>query len=134
MQVESNQLFHEMMHAYRAYKEVPTTYNGSTLNGETEALYAQYLYVSKLPEYPKSKWEKRYNSQTHYKKSKDLEDFIDEKGRLRPGKNETELEIEILNQVIPALRSAGYSTYPYDYSRDALDNFSNIRELTKDCI
>ena len=58
-QMESNQLFHEMMHAYRAYQETLSSYNDSMLNGEIEAWYAQYLYTSRLPEYPGSKWEKR---------------------------------------------------------------------------
>jgi hypothetical protein len=61
-QMESNQLFHEMMHAYRAYQETPSSYKGSDLNGEIEAWYAQYLYTSRLPEYPGSKWEKRDNT------------------------------------------------------------------------
>lgn len=58
MQMESNQLFHEMMHAYRTFQETLSSYNGSTLNGEIEAWYAQYLYTSRLPEYVGSKWEK----------------------------------------------------------------------------
>ena len=62
MEMESNQLFHEMMHAYRSYKETLNSYNESMINGEMEAWYAQYLYVKKLPEYDGSKWETKYNS------------------------------------------------------------------------
>lgn len=54
--------FHEMMHAYRAYQETTASYKESTLNGEIEAWYAQYLYTSNLPEYKDSKWEDRDNT------------------------------------------------------------------------
>ncbi|NDV84226.1 hypothetical protein D0T87_19880 [Bacteroides sp. 51] len=135
IQAESNQLFHEMMHAYRTYKETLSSYNSSTLNGEIEAHYAQYLYVSKLPEYPNSKWEKRNYTDVRYGKIKDLENFISPKGSLKSGVNLMDLETKILNEVVPALRAGGYSVsnYNFDYNRLGLENFSNIRELTINC-
>ncbi|NDV67028.1 hypothetical protein [Bacteroides sp. 224] len=135
MQAESNQLFHEMMHAYRSYKETTSSYNSSTLNGEIEAHYAQYLYVSKLPEYPGSKWEKRNDYDMRYREIQNLERYIDNRGNLLSGISEHELETLILGRTVPGLRAAGYTSnnYNYDNNRPALDNFKNIRDLTQNC-
>ena len=45
------------------------------------------------------------------------------------------LELELLNQVIPVLKSNGYpeSKYTVDINRGGMEHFKNIRELTKDC-
>lgn len=48
---ESNQLFHEMWHAYQFSKTNVKDFNNSTINYEIEAHYAQYLYLKKLKEY-----------------------------------------------------------------------------------
>lgn len=134
MQMESNQLFHEMMHAYRSFQETTNSYNSSTLNGEFEAWYAQYLYTSSLPEYKNSKWEKRDYSDEHRKAIKKLNSFIDKKGNLQPEKSSMDLEIEILEKVIPAFRETyTEEKYPYDYTREAIDNFKNIKKLTEGC-
>lgn len=84
--------FHEMMHAYRAYQETTTSYKESTLNGEIEAWYAQYLYTSNLPEYKDSKWEDRDNTAPRRRRIKSLTNYIDNKGNLLPGVNHTDLE------------------------------------------
>ena len=134
MQMESNQLFHEMMHAYRSYQETTNGYNSSTLNGEFEAWYAQYLYTSSLPEYKNSKWERRDNSDERRKVIKKLNSFIDKKGNLQPKKSSMDLEVEILEKVIPAFRETyTEDKYPYDYTREAIDNFKNIKKLTEGC-
>ena len=93
--MESNQLFHEMMHAYRAYQETTASYKESTLNGEIEAWYAQYLYTSNLPEYKDSKWEDRDNTAPRRRRIKSLTNYIDNKGNLLPGVNRTDLENKI---------------------------------------
>lgn len=134
MKMESNQLFHEMMHAYRAYQETTASYNASTLNGEIEAWYAQYLYVRKLPEYKGSEWERRYEKKTVSRFIKLLEGYVNHKGKIQPDMTEFELETFILNQLIPAYRSIGYN-YPYDdYNRTVMDNFKNLRKLTENCL
>ena len=134
MQMESNQLFHEMMHAYRSYQETITSYSNSTLNGELEAWYAQYLYTSSLPEYKNSKWERRDNSDKRRKVIKRLNSFIDKKGNLQYKKSSKDLETEILDRVIPAFRKTyTEEKYPYDNTREAIDNFKNIRKLTEGC-
>ena len=135
MDVESGQFLHEMLHAYQAYNETYGSMREAKLNMEIETHYAQYLYQSSLPEYGGSKWEYRDKSDSRWKEIKGLEDFIDEKGNLHPGINIADLESIILNNVVPTLRKGGYpeDRYPLDYDRLGLENFKNIRELTKNC-
>lgn len=136
MQMESNQLFHEMMHAYRTFQETLSSYNGSTLNGEIEAWYAQYLYTSRLPEYVGSKWETRDKKDPRRSIIRNLKELIDHKGNLRPGVALITLEDEILNKIIPVFHKKHYTNdkYPFDYNRPGLENFNCIRKLTTDCL
>ena len=136
MQMESNQLFHEMMHAYRAYQETTATYTSSTLNGEIEAWYAQYVYVSSLPEYKGSKWEDRDERDSRRRAIKGLSDYIDDKGNLRDENFSFLLETTILSEVIPTFRGNHYSEsrgYNFDLDRDGLEIFTNLRTLTENC-
>ncbi|WP_291529865.1 hypothetical protein [Bacteroides sp. UBA939] len=135
MQMESNQLFHEMMHAYKAYQETPSSYNASNMNGEIEAHYAQYLYTSSLPEYPGSEWEDRDNNDPRRSVIKDIAKFIDNKGNLRAGVNRSSFEDNILNGVVPTFHQNGYpaNDFPFDYDRPGLENFANLRTLTVNC-
>lgn len=134
-QMESNQLFHEMMHAYRAYQETTSSYKESTLNGEIEAWYAQYLYTSSLPEYAESTWEERDNTDARRKKIKELTTIIDNKGNLYPGNSRIDLENKILNEIVPIFHKHHYTAdkYPFDYDRPGLENFRNIKKLTINC-
>lgn len=131
---ESNQLLHEMMHAHRAYSETLTSYDGSRLNGEIEAFYAQYLYVSSLPEYSGSQWERMYKKIDLFESIKGFEEYVDSKGNLKPGKTSFSFDTYMLNEpVAKFLANPVYKYYPYDYSRGGLDNLRNLRELTKNC-
>lgn len=134
-QMESNQLFHEMMHAYRAYQETLSSYKGSNMNGEIEAWYAQYLYTSRLPEYPGSKWEERDNTDPRRVAIKNLTNIIDNKGNIRSGASVGELELEIANTVVPTFHENHYPAdkYPFDYDRPGLENFMNLKKLTINC-
>lgn len=134
-QMESNQLFHEMMHAYRAYQETLSSYKGSNMNGEIEAWYAQYLYTSRLPEYPGSKWEERDNTDPRRVAIKNLTNIIDNKGNIRSGASVGELELEIANTVVPTFHENHYPAdkYPFDYDRPGLENFTNLKKLTINC-
>ena len=135
--MESNQLFHEMMHAYRAYNETASSYNLSKLNGEIEAYYAQYLYTKRLPEYSGSKWERMYNFTGERSKAvKKLETVLDHKGNLKDSDSRALLAMR-LNDLIKVLRKNekyNESAYLFDYSRDLLSNFSNLRTLAIDCL
>ena len=75
-----------------SFQETTTSYKESTLNGEIEAWYAQYLYTSNLPEYKDSKWEDRDNTAPRRRRIKSLTNYIDNKGNLLPGVNHTDLE------------------------------------------
>jgi hypothetical protein len=133
--MESNQLYHEMLHAYQAYQETETSYRNSIINIEIEAFYAQYLYLSKLPEYKGSKWEKWYDQNPLFKSIKKLEDHIDRKGNLMPGVSSSSLDLYILNGPVAQFQQDNsYKYEKYDYSRSGLDSFKNIRTLTKNCL
>ncbi len=134
-QMESNQLFHEMMHAYRAYQETTASYKESTLNGEIEAWYAQYLYTSNLPEYKDSKWEDRDNTDPRRRRIKSLTNYIDNKGNLLPGVNRTDLESKIKDDIVPTFHKYHYTAdkYPFEYNRPGLENFKCINKLTINC-
>ena len=133
--MESNQLFHEMMHAYRAYQETTASYKESTLNGEIEAWYAQYLYTSNLPEYKDSKWEDRDNTAPRRRRIKSLTNYIDNKGNLLPGVNRTDLESKIKDDIVPTFHKYHYTVdkYPFEYNRPGLENFKCINKLTINC-
>lgn len=131
----SGDFLHEMLHAYQAYRESYTSMSNAKLNMEIETHYAQYIYQRALPEYKNSEWEKRDKTKARWNEISRLSMYIDSKGNLNSNANISEFEFRILNYVIPALRQAGYSSdkYTLDYDRLGLENFKNIRELTKNC-
>lgn len=131
----SGDFLHEMLHAYQSYQENYDSMMDAKINMEIETHYAQYIYQHSLPEYKGSKWEKRDKTTSRWKEISKLTKYIDSKGNLHPNADISEFESRILNQVVPALRQAGYSSdkYPLDYDRPGLENFKNIRELTENC-
>lgn len=133
--MESNQLFHEMWHAYQSSKLTASVYNNSTINSEIEAHYAQYLYLKKQKEYNGSKWEKDWTRHPRLNAIKELEKYIDKKGNLTPNKTNEELDFT-LNQVASMFETHEYSddnVYKYNWNIKGTDNFRNLRELAKDC-
>ena len=135
-QMESNCLIHEMMHAFQSYRESTSSYNESTLNAEIETHFVQYLYLRSLKEYPKSKWETRDNTDPRRRSIKDINRFIDERGFLRGDATITSLK-EKLKEAASTFESNGYTAqrgFVFDSNRPILDNFKNLREITKNCI
>lgn len=135
MQMESNQLLHEMFHAYQAYQNALPQYNGSLLNLEIEAHYAQYLYTRKLKEYKGNKWERRDEDDARRRSIAKLATYLDEKGNLLPEITNGQLDLEITGNVIPALRAAGYTEtkYPLNDNIVGTANFNNLKKLTVNC-
>ena len=130
--VESNVLFHEMWHAYQAYQETQSSFNGSLLNQEIEAHYAQYLYLISLPEYDGSKWEEKYINVERLRGTAGIKDYVDNKGTLIG--NYDLFDTYINATLVPVFQSTdGYENYQYDSNRNAITNFSNIQTLTIDC-
>lgn len=134
--MESNQLLHEMLHAYQSYQGTLSSFNNSKLNGEIEAWYAQYLYTSSLPEYKGSKWERRDNLDPRRGIIRDLTRYINAKGNLLPSKTIAELESFLLNNIKPIFNSNHYTAdkYPFDYNKAGLQNFNNLRKITANCL
>lgn len=130
---ESNNLLHELMHAYRFYtEENSNAYNSSNLNGEIEAQYTQLVYKNAIkanitfpvdPQYA-------YRIEIAY-----LYMFIDEYGKLNNDVSEIELENHVTNIIKEYKSSPTYSKekYKYDSNRTALSNFKNLRTITKNC-
>jgi len=137
MQMESNQLLHEMFHAYQSYQTTTSDYNATGMNREIEAHYAQYLYVSRLPEYQSSdnKWKRRYSTDSRYAATKSLENYIDDKGNLLTNGAQDIVKTFIEYTICPIYREHKYDqeNYPYIKKTNVLDNFKNIKKLTKDC-
>lgn len=132
--MESNQLMHELFHAYQAYNETHSSFAGATLNLEIEAHYAQYIYLKKLPEYSGSKWEQGYMQSERLRAIANLQEYIDDKGNLIARESLDLFDTYTEFSLVPSFRkSAGYSHYLYDKNRTSLSNFSNLRILTKNC-
>lgn len=134
MNGESNRLFHEIWHAYQSYHETVETMEESLLNQEIEAWYAQYLYVSILPEYlPGSEWYSWYNDTELGIGIQYLKDHINEKGVLL--RNETSVYNHIVGVESLFRDMPEYSAvkYPFNYDRSSATNFSNLRRLSADC-
>lgn len=134
MQMESNQLFHEMWHAYQAYQETTTTWTNALLNLEIETWYAQYLYTSSLPEYKKSKWEQRDKTDPRRIQIKNIKNYVDSHGVLNSNTSQELLDDHIYNYVIPEFKNNGYSSYNYEYSRIGTNNLNNLNKLTVNCL
>ncbi len=131
---DADQLLHEMFHAYQYFKRTAPGFLDGLINVEIEAHYAQYLYASGREDYKGSEWEKRDNNEPRRIKIRELDELMDEKGKLRPGVNESELEIRLLNEVIPVFQKINaYKDYSLDYDRMGLNNFDTLEELTTDC-
>ncbi len=134
MAAESNRLFHEMWHAYQAYNETQTSFSSSLMNQEFEAWYAQYLYISKLPEYKEgSTWYRWYNDSKIGIAVQNLKRFVNTKGYLLQG--ELNLYSYLNNVMMPIFNRSGYSqsSYPFDYNRSGAENFNNFKKLSINC-
>ena len=133
-QLDSDQLLHEMFHIFQSYQESTASFGNKLMNVEIEAHYAQYLYLSRQPNYKDSECEKRDDEDHHRKAVKNLKMLIDEKGNLRTGKTEYDLEDEVLCKVIPTFKAhKEYKDYTLDWYRVGLNNFNNLRKITIKC-
>ena len=134
--MDSNQLFHELMHAYQYQNEKSfDSWKNAIINMEIETHYAHYLYIKGSSEFGGSDWEKgskggdsRILSIIH------LEDYVDNKGNLIDGMIVDLLDTYLEFHVVTAFKQdANYGKYSYDESRSSLSNFSNLNKITKDC-
>ena len=104
----------------------------SFLNRETEAWYAQYLYVKELKEYkPGSKWQRIYKINPTGRAIAGLERYLTPQGELKPGMQIDKLEEYLINTVRESFRRhTSYKAKAYNYDR-ILENFQNLRHLNK---
>ncbi len=132
-EMESNQLFHEMMHAFQAYQETESSYKASLINKELEARYVQYQYVRKLTEYPGSKWEKQYTNTDVGMAIALLKSMVDAKGNLQPNVTDDMLLIQVYAAKSAIEATSAYSAMPFDYSKSGIENFTSLQKISKDC-
>lgn len=136
--MESNHLFHEMWHAYQAYRENESSHARSMLNAEIEAWYAQYLYVSSLPDYtPGSPWHDLYIFNDLGRLVKNMDKYVDKKGNLRVTNPELDVYLAAVEQSFRNLEDENgdkpYKDYPYDDNRIGISNFKNLQQLSLNC-
>ena len=131
--MESNQLFHEMVHVFQAFQETESSYVKSLINKEFEARCLQFRYVKKLKEYPNSKWEAQYTKTKIGRSVTKLEEMMDAKGNLRKGSSDEMLLIETHNARRALQEVDAYSKCSFDFDKSGLENFSNMRKLSKNC-
>lgn len=131
--MESNQLFHEMMHAFQAYQETEGSYKASLINKEIEARYAQFQYVKKLPEYRGSKWEEQYTKTDVGMAIAFLESMIDNKGGLQPNSTDETLLAQVYTTKNAIEAMDAYPTNLFDYSKSGVQNFTSLQKLSKGC-
>lgn len=134
--MDSNELFHEMVHAYQYRKEKSLdSFYSVKMNLEIEAHYAQYLYLAGTLEYDSSNWrigvdggDKRILS------TMNLRDYVNAKGYLLDGVSTDQLDIYLEFNVVPAFMSdKDYKSYPYDNERLNIENFKTLQEITINC-
>ncbi|MCD8186607.1 MAG: hypothetical protein LUD68_09280 [Rikenellaceae bacterium] len=132
---ESNSIFHEMFHVYQWYNETPQTIGGVALNHEMEAWYAQYRYVSKLPEYQEgTKWHTLYNKHPIGYYISRIDNHLTPQGQFKNNSNYELFGNYLINYVKSAFElSATYRKYPFDYNRYGNENFTNFVQLSKGC-
>ena len=143
-QTEVNQVIHELVHAL-IFFEVKAShpnnyvelYNSATLNYEIPANYAQYIFLKKNNYLEEgSKWSNQYNDDPRKFIIRKLSVFLDDKGNLLPNIEEEELEMEIMNGIVPIFQKYHYTeenNYFFDWNNAGLGLFSIINRLTENC-
>ena len=143
-QTEVNQVIHELVHALIFFEMKASNpnnyvelYNSATLNYEIPANYAQYIFLTKN-NYLKdgSKWNSQYNDDPRKLRIRKLSAFLDLKGNLLPNVGEEELELEIMNGIVPVFQKYHYTeenNYFFDWNNVGLGLFSIINRLTANC-
>lgn len=134
--MDSNQLFHELMHAYQYQNEESLdSWRNATMNFEIETHYAHYLYIRGSSEYEGSDWEKGIKGgDPRLLSTANLKILLDTKGNLRDGMILEQLDTYLEFNVVPSFKQdADYGKFLYDENRSTLSNFSNLNKITKDC-
>ncbi|WP_294619423.1 hypothetical protein [uncultured Bacteroides sp.] len=135
-EMDSNELFHELFHAYQLRtEESAASFKKAMLNLEIETHYAHYLYLRGMEEYETSEWRKGVKGgDKRILASMNLKVYLDEKGQLLEDVLMDPLEIYWEQTVLPIFSEFNeYDTYSYDKNRDILSNFTNLSNITKDC-
>ena len=127
---ESSALLRELMYVYRAQNETLQSYLSAMLNGEIEALYAQYLYLCRQSELSRIEWESIFGNEDILDAVIAIGNVLNDKGQLLRGKENADIINAFTNMVEKLQVYPKYQYYMYDASKSGLDNFNNLRSLT----
>ena len=134
--MDSNELFHELFHAYQFQTEGSlAAFDRVKMNLEIETHYAHSLYLRGTAEYETSDWKKGIKGgDSRILSTTNLKQFLDDKGNLLEDTSIEWLNTYLEFDVVASFRKNDeYKKYPYDENRESLSNFSNLRNVTKDC-
>lgn len=137
-QGESNEFFHELFHAYQSSFLTNIEFNSRVLNLEIEAHLAQYKFMGRSKE-SRKKWTGNYKNNLRLRGIVRLNDFVDDYGKAIEEITETE-ETAIKRAESAVAESyrmfsihEKYGTFKGVYNFTLAFNFSNLRNLTKNC-
>lgn len=133
--MESNELFHELFHAYQYRKEKNiTSFCNAKMNHEIEAHFAQYCYLLKS-EGDAPGWSfAAEHADNRGIAIQMLSTYINNKRRLLPDMSPEYVNGLIENNIVNVFRKTdAYKDYPYDNSRGVEFDFENLREIAKNC-
>ena len=136
--MDSNELFHEMVHALQYYKREKniTSFFNARMNLDIEAHFAQYLYLKGSLEYDIAEWKdavEEKHSRRHIA-IMGLNKYLDDKGNIREGVFQDIVDTYVEFNVVEAFRRVKeYENYLYDSNRGYQTNFANLLEIAKNC-
>jgi hypothetical protein len=122
---DSEDLFHEMFHAFQSYQETVSSFNNSSANRELEAYLAEYMYSGKLT-----------GGNSFDADVQSLFDlYLTENGTLKDPSMEAMFNSmfkDVANHIKTKYERWGNST-PYDDKRTGMQSIANIRHLAQNC-
>ena len=131
---EVDTYFHELFHIYQYFTEgTAVDADKSAANLEIETRYATYVYQKNRSDY-KERWEDEYQDGYFNQSIAQIENYLNDKGYLLPGRSEDFLELHLRHQPRGILEgNIHYGGYQYNYDKYGRDNFRNLRVLSTYC-
>ena len=121
---KSNSVFHEMFHAYQAWRYSKSEYDATDANREVEAYLAEYMYAHEL------EWT------TFSERITDLSDeFLTKNGTLVDSSREYDFFSQFAGIALTIKNTyerLGYPT-PFEPNRTYEHNIENLARLSKNC-
>jgi hypothetical protein len=123
---DSQDLFHEMLHAFQAYQETETSFNNASANREVEAYLAEYMYAGKLT------GGNRFDPDVRML----FDEYLTENGTLKDPSMEAMFNSmfkDVANHIRIIYEQKYNNPTPYDDKRTGMRSIANIRHLAQNC-